>query len=132
MSDYEKMEDRELDKAVAKSVFGWTFREHVGWIEPGGQRWDAPRRYSTSIADAWMVVEAMQSKAFESGKYFCLEAPDPKSLGDFRTHWTAGLMQLDELREISEPEWFSWAYAKSAQRAICLAALKAVEAKDSR
>lgn len=99
------MTDRELDAMVAEKVMGWTLH---GVAPSGGRVLIAPSgamgipNYSTDISAAWQVVEKMRSKRI----HFEMGSTIP---GD----WTA-YFNNDRATD------------KSAPRAICLAALKAV------
>lgn len=78
---------RELDALVAERVMGGRTLMHNGFSinvltgESAPEYLDATPRYSTSIADAWSVVEAMRAK----GLALCLEEHDP----NYPHAWTA-------------------------------------------
>ncbi len=83
----------ELDALIASSVMGWTeLMIHGGGVP----------RYSTSIADAWTVVEKLTGKG---GRFHLVLHPE--------SGWSA---------------FFSYHFAEvpTAPLAICYAALKAV------
>jgi len=142
MGDYSAMSDRELDAAVAEKVFGWR------WIhEDSEQPWAVPYlvgpsssvyyptvhakfpnvpksggdlpNYSTDIAAAWAVVDRVIELDFScfGGMTDCELVMNP-----YTHKWRAA---------------FSWSGGESstgvhefAPRAICLAALAAVGAKE--
>jgi hypothetical protein len=113
---------REMDALIAERVMGWkwmgidhetlamlldpTARRHPAWREypdrPHSSDWDAyVPHYSTDIAAAWEVVEAMQSES----------RPDAEWI-----HFAAAIDGVNLLTET----------AGDAALAICRAALKAV------
>ena len=76
MSDTTEMvAGRELDALVAERVMGWTgIERHIRggiamppWpsgLDPVTSAYRTIPRYSTSIADAWLVVERMREKGY--------------------------------------------------------------------
>jgi hypothetical protein len=92
---------RELDQRVAIEVMGWTlYAGNRNYRQSGEPVPD----YSTDIAAAWLVVEALLAR----GIYVCVE-------------YASG-------------RWNCWAgtvnvHAETAPLAICLAALKATEVR---
>lgn len=125
---------RDLDALIAERIFGWKpfkrkWREgaHHGFtdsfLDSSGREIDgALPKYSTSIADAWEVVERMTAHHF---KHSIIEAlPGPR----FFTYWV----------RFCEPDAFAWgktiygeARGTSLPEAISLAAIKAVEAPNA-
>lgn len=117
---------RELDALVAEKVMGFNkVTEIVVDHEPPHELYRAPDGrgyypnriplYSTSIADAWQVVE----KLAREGKHLALQAPGSLDMNEcYRRfkQWTA-----DFTYDID-----SEGRADTAPLAICLAALKAV------
>lgn len=110
------MTDREIDNFVAEHVMGMKpntrYLNLCGdgwWLEPDGSYTCEIPKYSTSIADAWMVVEEM------GGMWVC---PADNGHG-----WAAGKLSL------VEPSPTAGTYADSAPRAICLAAIEAVRGR---
>jgi len=117
---------RELDATVAEKVMGFVWDESrcriCGWPFGDGvadctkdscslrptpkRRADAPAHYSTSIADAWLVVEEMIKRHPE--RDFHLE--------HLHDQWGCGNCTDDV-----------WTSADTAPEAICLAALEAVK-----
>ena len=109
LAEYEKMTDRELDAQVAEKVMGWEPYEgqERTWALPGGEvlgLWIP----SIDIADAFEVVEKMRGKSLN---LFTLAA----CMGS--QQWSAYVHGGD-----------GWIQANTAPRAICIAALAAVEA----
>lgn len=130
MSDYNKMSDAELDRAVAEKVFGLKTRSVRGkgstntvlgffgphfcdgaYTERELEYHAVPRSYSTDISAAWEVVEKMLKthwpyiKKPASGK------------GDLE-HWQVAFYQKSEVNNGKATD-------QSICRAICLAALQA-------
>jgi hypothetical protein len=109
--------NRQLDALVAEHVMGWKKSNHLGSVIYEGKVWaydmspdDASEsyvneehlpRFSTSIADAWLVVEKMAER---SSDWSVCEGI------------TAAFL-TDEWHDVT---------ADTAPEAICLAALKAV------
>ena len=148
MADYEKMSDRELDAAVAEKVMGWRWVQAPqydydgplpeqgkvlvppdhddknyqwqpkGVIQPyafvGGMRW------STDIAAAWEVVDRVLDLAFS-----CFGGMTGVNLlyNPYESRWEASF-------DWSDSTCVNGWHEKPA-RAICLAALAAVEAKEN-
>lgn len=122
------MENRELDAQVAEKVMGWR-KDGAMWVTAEGRTpdgWDYASRevlpnFTESISWAWQVVEKMwprmpktswgiyrfQLNRRDSGEWVCEFAPDAE--GDWRSHAVGK--------------------ADTAPKAICLAALAAVEGK---
>lgn len=112
--NYESMTDRELDIAVAEKVMGWYL---ASWC--GEEHWHSNNNHgekivkenewcpSTNISDAWQVVRKMERQ--ENG------------LPWFRLHQDESLWWKAEFEHKVE------GIAPEAPRAICIAALKAVE-----
>jgi len=111
MADYEKMSDRELDAAVAEKVMGPDRKsdQHptFGWHP------------STSIAAAWEVVDRVLDLAFS-----CFGGMTGVNLlyNPYESRWEASF-------DWSDSTCVNGWHEKPA-RAICLAALAAVEAKE--
>jgi len=105
--------DRELDSLIAERVMGWkVFAGDPGYGRPPGNHplslvLDVLPNYSTSIVEAWQVVEKMR------GDY-------ELDLSDHVTYWTA---RFTKARSTS-PHVIE---AETAPLAICRAALKALE-----
>lgn len=132
--------NREIDRLVAEKVMGYTVYHYEDYAEnnfyrlmdeywnlvllsPGlengkrkteGQAWEDVPRYSTDIADAWLVVEKMRLSI--------LRLPDG--------HWLSGKIQagtyLDPALGTIDGYLDDHDQADNAPLAICLAALKAV------
>lgn len=119
---------RKIDAAIAEHVFGW--KKTILKDEIGGEEFDVDgyllpngfshyaknvRDYSTSIADAWLVVEKMQK---ERRLPFQLESVQGWIDPEFKTKLRFGIGD--------------WQESASVPIAICLAALKAlgVEVKE--
>lgn len=92
------MTNREIDALVAEKVMGFRrpSEKSISAMLPFNT-W--PRHYSTSIADAWTVVEKIRDDNF--------------NLEEHGTHWKAHFGS-------------EWAGDESAPRAICIAALRSV------
>ena len=118
------MTDRELDALIAEKVMGWrdiaTDGVSVyGHLPPGtephlnvtraGNGFYHIKRYSTSIADAWEVVERMRELSF------VLTLSWQSRNSEWCAHW---FYPADRTHKA--------AFHKSAPRAICLAALKTI------
>jgi hypothetical protein len=109
---------RELDALVAEKVMGYRQAEDGSWFLPGISTgfglWELPE-YSTSIADAWLVVEKL--KLF---KGFCLRQRNDGMWDSVRYgKWADG---FDDQIVVGKT---------TAPHAICLAALKAVGYNES-
>ncbi len=111
--------DKCMDAWVAEAVMGWIEdKENPGlynkitYDNSGMVQWNKLPPYSTSIADAWQVVEKLE----ERNAWVSLDKVPTNTNWDFR-----GI--IDEL-EPSEVRFI--AHAPTAQLAICRAALKAV------
>lgn len=112
--DYEKMSDRELDKAVAVKVMGWKppeTKRSVTWLHPSGYGADESGipAYSTNIFAAFTVVEHLRQ---EGWRFRC---------GDLKNGWTVEFYGWKDM-EFSKAE----GEAFTLQRAICIAALKSI------
>ena len=107
------MNDRELDTLVAEKVMGWTLydEETHTFLTPAGGI--SMGRFSTDIQAAWDVVEKMASKGFDfESRSMDSCHPDPdRHAAKFRARLDAG---WDE-------------YGPSMPKAICIAALKALD-----
>lgn len=122
---------RELDAKVAVEIFGWSHVAEYGTnaFDPALNMWfgvppgrqfvtlnDEPHlpsmidnplpHYSTSIADAWPVVEEIKNR----GKVFVVKA-DGLMRGDFQPAYLAWCGNMEVVRAVTAPE------------AICKAAL---------
>lgn len=111
---------RELDALVAEKVMGWKRygRRNSGtWTAPGGFNASAGSwpTYSTDIAAAWEVVEAMQKKAWVT------EVSADCFVDGRPAGFTAHCWYDDDSRH--------YATADTAPLAICRAALQAMEAR---
>lgn len=106
---------RELDALVAEKVMGWTYRTFPDGACPLVKHWYCGEQYmlmksfSTSITDAWQVVEKLNNL--------------------WQGHWS--LVRVDGEWAIYENPYDIEGYPPTAQAmtaplAICLAALKAV------
>jgi len=117
----------ELDALVAEKVMGGVR------TDPGSYRYpEAPSRragvywlpqYSTSIADAWLVVEKMREK----GWVYCIVQSYPENAEEpswddstMRVRWWVEFSRYRSPVEVTSPE------CETPALAICLAALKAV------
>lgn len=109
---------RELDALVAEKVMGLdvnrTGPETMWFARPMGGNWDDLKDYSTDIAAAWEVVEAVKARKIDQG-WFDLGFANGSWGATFRTG--AYYEPIEHVR------------APTAPHAICLAALKAVETK---
>ncbi len=117
MSEYPKPGPG-LDALVAERVMGWRTDKISDrmWRVNEGDCWTRPKdgfAPSTSISAAWEVVEKM--KTHKGSGWFNLYWDDDNE------EWMAGWWQYDE--------WLLHDKAPTAPHAICLAALKAVEAQ---
>lgn len=110
---------RELDALIAEKVMGWRNLhverhgdDYPRFGQPPGVALDCVNvpRFSTDIADAWKVVEALDTD-FLTLEYLTGVDPDAPS----RRNWQA---------EFRLSRTYAW--ADTAPLAICLAALKAV------
>lgn len=126
---------RELDALVAEKVMGLVLQpitvvDYKGvHTEPGSvvKDYTAPDgrkcrsvkecpHYSTSIADAWLVVEKLQCQGHDGKWFFRLDY-------DCVETWDCAFYK-ESTCDGGYPE--QWATALTAPHAICLAALKAV------
>jgi hypothetical protein len=102
IDDFMAMEPFQRDAIVADKVLG--LRPSAGWFNTKGPP-VFPRNYTTSIAEAWSVVEK-------------LTEPDDAGFGMY----AGGLGWIAEFKRCVEGE------AQEAPLAICIAALRAVGA----
>lgn len=123
---------RELDALVAKKVMGW--REVITGVycisgaagvppENADGWWKTIPRYSTDIAAAWEVVEKLRGPnddEFGGGEFW-------KFLDCSEAGWRAELF-LDLGDGADAPALLAAGVGYALPEAICLAALKAVEA----
>lgn len=110
----EQLSDRELDALVAEKITLWTpIPGEDGWQSPDGshRHWPGPPEYSTKIADAMEVVEKMRERGF------------------FPQLWAA---QVWNVEFWSDEKFIASANEDSLSRAICLAALAAINGVDPR
>lgn len=110
---------REMDQLVAEKVTGWQIGSHNGLsnLSPEGSRWCRERNpmegipyYSTDIAAAWEVVEKLHLSGFTV--YSGL-------VGPLEPHAIAKIIGRGRECEVK---------AETAPHAICLAALRAINA----
>lgn len=103
---------RGLDALVAEKVMGWTpIPDAPSWSEGYRDANGIPQKtrpFSTSIADAWSVVEKLRANGFEYGV---------RSIDAFNHH-----VVFSRKREA----FGEFAISDTAPHAICLAALQAV------
>lgn len=113
---------RDLDRQVAERVMGWKTREQEGHLmvenNPGcgDLAWTPHWEPSTSIADAWLVVEAMREK----GWWMYCELSDKGAWVGYTTF--GGISKGDPPGVL----------ASTMPEAICRAALTALEATGGR
>lgn len=116
---------RELDALIAEKVFGWKLEEHCGlkrmvWKGPPDYdvTWlENPPAYSTSIADAWLVVEKLR----ELGFYYCV--------GNLLSEPVMGITESNTAGFGRRSDLFETVAGESAAHAICLAALSTIGEK---
>lgn len=115
---------RELDALVAEKVMGMSLLKLNGWgpLVDGMDR--EPPRFSTDIAAAWRVVELVQK---EKGQDFRI---DRLNWGGSMQDWVAGFGSIATGH--GEGTHLAQGRADTAAHAICLAALKAVDASQRR
>lgn len=141
----ETMTNEQIDSLVAEKVFGWTLdkRPGYGWPVPNAvvPAMKHPA-YSATIAAAWSVVEKMREddwlvvvKCNTDAARFTIEgsrseydAPSPdRPIGPKGSC----VCELSCMRVCKDPtaRWRNnrWAMADTAPRAICIAALAAVD-----
>ena len=108
---------RELDALVAEKVMGWERPSDPSWSYPAYMH-DQPA-YSTSIADAWLVVEKLSDK-WEMNLRTILPARD--YVCEFKL-----VVKNKCIVDAQHPFEHVWNNpVDTAPLAICLAALKAV------
>lgn len=112
---------RELDALIAKKVFGLVQSETQSHLWRDPSRFENPAmplpNYSTSISDAWTVVEKLISKK----NYVDVYMFGPYVEVEIKLHEGNG-----NTIKAEDPKGLA---LTSAPHAICLAALKAVEGK---
>lgn len=115
---------RELDCEIAQKVFGRKVfvKKHVLYEQtPEGDR--PLRRYSKEMSDAWEVAEQMHMSLLpiENGEWFALvgEGKGWQSPADFMVYLQSGKFVNAGA-----------AVAKEAPLAVCLAAMRALEARN--
>lgn len=134
MADYSAMSDRELDAAVAEKVMGWKLYDYEngryaktkadyvdaytndgwGWEGRSGDEYAHQWSPSTDISAAWEVVERVKSAKVR----FLILCDAEWCAAEFFAVETG-----ERIGEASLPP-------KQITRAICLAALAAVEVKE--
>ena len=122
------MTDRELDALVAEKVTGW----HSDCMCYGKPAPHPPPAYSTSIAAAWEVVEKILELTHPcpypapkyTGRGFRLEKRTEDQ--DDCDVWLCRLPETTAAPPHEEMTYGVSAEDKSAPRAICLAALRAI------
>lgn len=123
---------RELDAQIAKEVMGWVSRgEHplLGvMVYATGTSDTLLPHFSTDMDSAWSVVEKMRERnaAFVLGSNGC---SSQVSAWFIDGTWALGYQQ-NRVPEHGDPHLLGAATAETAPLAICLAALKAIEAKE--
>ena len=125
MADYAKMSDAELNAAVAEKVMGWRQHQYMGdcWASDSFENGYRQKHYwspSTDIAAAMEVVDRVLELDFS-----CFGGMTDFELvmNPYTHEWGAKFSWSDPgQREVGRNEGRS--------RAICLAALAAVEAKE--
>ena len=112
----ERKAGRDLDAEIAEKVMGWTFVTFPDGACPEIKHWHAAdgahvslRPFSTSIADAWQVVEKMNDERAWSFEMERVGGEDQET--GVRFGGNSGFV-----------------YAQTAPLAICLAALAATSA----
>lgn len=113
------MTDRELDALVAEKVMGWRIERYMTnppkptgmGMPPDSTTIAEIPAYSTDIAAAWEVVEKMRAQGFDNQFSWRADRPGHRSR-PFACFGRNGSAEADTL-----------------QKAICLAALKAVGVK---
>ena len=118
---------RALDAWVAERVMGWkVFAGEPGYGRPPDKYLtlvlDPLPLYSTSIADAWSIVDAMERRGFwcEMRTPFMEPGGDDGYWTGFTPHGTSGWN--------GRPD--HWTRAESLPLAVCLAALKVCDVED--
>lgn len=116
---------RELDAQVAEKVMGLPPAGEIGTSDS----WSC-ERYSTDIASAWTVVERIKDLEPDGSQFPTITGGPPEFTiqYDRRTGlWYAGWQAFDEMTGVGG---FSKITARSetAPHAICLVALKSVDA----
>ncbi len=122
MKKFSEMTDRELDKEIAEKVFELSTIKYKEWmidrgrvgtsVDPSAHYVDHIKNYSTNISDAWLVANKMR----ELGYDLCMVFHD-KTKMDHNIWFYC--VETDKFTEN--------VFNKSAPRAICIAALKALE-----
>lgn len=147
-----EMTNDELDRQIVDRLFPpgdlRVYIESDDWgfcgVEPGGEKRLTPRRFSQDISCAWQVVEKMRAddwlvvvKCNTDAARFLIEgsrseydAPCPdRPVGPKGSY----VCELKDMRTVRDPKakWRhdEWALATSAPRAICLAALAAIQSE---
>lgn len=131
MTDYANLSDRELDAAVAERVMGWTCRRER-WLDHAGRDAGITTEFYASptegtitaaqfqpsklIQDAWLVVERMRELGFGFRAYWFPNG------GNVKCCFATGFDPYDSPEDAAHD-----VIADSAPRAICLAALAALE-----
>ena len=120
MSDMPQAASRDLDYLIAEKVMGWKYARNAGAFYPPNLHpeqnvigHEVPH-YSTSIADAWRIVEKLS-------KQYQVTVSSPC---DELRYWTVylhhhGYRCFQDIKHEAESDI-------SAPHAICLAALKAM------
>lgn len=118
---------RELDALIAEKVMGWALVSNqkankAGWwgLAPGSSLMPLPY-YSLSISDAWEVVEKLEEKGITM---------------DMGQVWNGGewmwAIQFQKIHLMTgQVDHYRQEYANTAPLAICLAALKVMDERES-
>lgn len=119
---------RELDRRIAEGIFG----KHVLVGKSNTMSCDCKkdhvieaRPYSTSISDAWLVVEKMKERLWLI-TLKCFDTSSPIIAGPLK--WTVFFENIpsNPLKEFREERISPIVYSDNVSEAICLAALAAL------
>jgi hypothetical protein len=119
---------RELDALVAEKVMGYRQAEDGSWFLPGISTglglWELPE-YSTSIADAWLVLEQLRAYENTEERVFVRIESCPDG------EWDCGLTAWDDCNHEIGIDYTRSVRASTIELAICLAALNAMGVEPS-
>lgn len=120
--------ERELNALIAEKVFGWSgpaevLGLHLYMDDPEGNSGEVPE-YSTDIAAAWEVVERVSAGLNKFAREFWIQRENVGKFPEFEWSYSA-CFQKDH----SDHSCAYHATAETAPHAICLAALKTLEAE---
>jgi hypothetical protein len=125
MTDYQKMTDEEIAVEVATKVMGWYNDGDNYWSTNPGC-WDDERMHHIAGYEHWDPASRWDHAGLVLARLRSMDHVDSVSIIIDDEHANCGITTRGRL----VPDWRGTAPADQPGRAICLAALAAVEARD--